>query len=376
MSSINKISNQYAQSRAEIELVSTGGIDARFVQEWQSLAQNAAFANPFFEHWFLNQALGSFEQYDTVYLLVARDVATRQMVGLVPIVKKLEYRKIPLPYFQTWIHPFCFNGIPLIARDWTTAFYEAAAAWIDTSSENARFLQLLAHPYSPPIKSVIDDGFGSSRVFVQNVFERTYLEKKFPALDTFDGYFKKTISSKHRSNLRRMKRRLGDKGKLTLGEMKITNHLIEDYLSLEKRGWKNPKNHGLKNDQVAINDQFIKSLLLNGAQDGRVYCRGMKIDGRPIAMSFQFMGNDHIAGFKTVYDETYAAYSPSVHVLMDVIKDYFKDPTIKSFDSCSQAGNSLLMRLLSDRLPIAQLNLTQSNRLDRALMSVLDIVGK
>lgn len=375
MLSNSEISGHFAGSIAEIELIHAHDINAPFQREWETLARNVQRANPFFEHWFLKSALAYFNHADEVSLLVARNSVTRQLVGLVPVVKKYDYRKFPIPYFQTWVHPFCFNGVPLILRDWITAFYEATAVWIDTHPQNTKFLQLLVHPFSSPLRSAVIDSVGTSRVFIQDIFERPYFEKAPVTGSNFSDYFDNIISAKHRSNLRRTWRRLNEQGAVTSGDLEITPALIEDYLLLEKRGWKNPSNHGITREQSTSNDQFLRSLLLNGAQRGNITCRGIKIDGRPIAMAFQLISNGHVAGFKTVYDEAFAIYSPGVHVLIDVIKSVIENPHLQSFDSCSQAGQSLLTRLMPDRMPIAQLNLTQSGRLDRALMSTLSLVN-
>ena len=285
--------------------------------------------------------------------------------------RKLGYRKTPIVYYQAFIHSFCFNGTPLIRKSWSQPFFRSIAHWIETTPDGARFLQLLALPYGPDMVEIIEGGFGKGKIFIQNLYNRAYLNQFSSNVNTYKEYIDRTLSSKRRGALRRAKRHLENMGTLTIGDVPVNDEVIADYFALEKTSWKNPEKSGLSPALIEAQEKLFKEVISTGAKQGCVECRGLYLDQKLIALAFQLRRNEYLAGFKTVYDSQYARYSPGFHVLLNVIKTMFEDDDVKKFDSCSQADHQLLDRIMVDRMPMAQINLIGSSRLSRIIMGAL-----
>ncbi len=355
----------------DISLIDPAGIDVAFRNEWQELAKLSARPNPFFEDWFLLPSLEQFDQKQNVKILVARSVKEGALVGLLPVQRKLGYRKTPIVYYQAFIHSFCFNGTPLIRKSWSQPFFNSLADWIETKPDGARFLQLLALPYGPDMVEIIEASFGKDQIFIQNLYNRAYLNQFSNNKNTYKEYIDKTLSPKRRGALRRARRHLEKMGTLTIGDVPVNEEVIEDYFALEKTSWKSPEKSGLSPTLIEAQKKLFKEVISTGAEQGCVECRGLYLNQRLIALAFQLRRNKYLAGFKTVYDTQYARYSPGVHVLLDVIKAMLEGDDLQEFDSCSQADHPLLDRIMVDRMPMAQINLIGSSRLSRLIMGAL-----
>lgn len=352
-----------------ISLVNPNDIDQEFDREWCDLGRCSFRKNPFFEPWFLKPALELFDQDRNVQFCIARCKDTDQMIAFLPIVASRGYRNLPIKYFHTWTHSQCFNGMPIIRKSFERLFYHALMGWVNQRPEGAQFLQLLAHPFDQSVKDVLVGENGEQRYIVQQHFQRAQITQK----NKFSDYINEQFSPKRRSELRRTFKRLSELGRVELGRVELTDAIFNSYTALELSGWKNPYNRGLGNDEVLRQRKFFRTAMLNGYLAGAVSCYCLALDGVPVAISFQLKSGGYLGGFKTVYDEKYASYSPGIHVLMKVLEDMLNDPSIRQFDSCAAENHPVMNRLMKDRQSIAQLNLPSQSGLVRSVLSSVQV---
>jgi len=351
----------------EISLFDAKEIEKSFREEWLNLSADTSRPNPFFESWFMEPALRVFDPDGEVQLCMARCVKTNSLVGLLPLIAVNWYRKLPIRYFQTWINPHCFNGQPLIRTGYEAEFYLALAQWMHSRPQGSKFLQLRTLPYDLKLQETLETNEGDVEFIVQQSYRRAQLfEQK-----SFNEYIKTAISAKRRSELRRTLRRLSDIGTVEFKKIAISEAVAQSYHDLEMTGWKSPKNQGMSKGQTDQQRQFLNDVFLRGKEAEAVDCHALLLDGEPIALAIQFKSGTYLSGFKTVYDERYACYSPGVHILMNVIEEMIEGQFFSQFDSCAEEGHPILEKLMQDRMLIAHLNFPAGGGLVNVLLSIL-----
>ncbi|MGH8249529.1 MAG: GNAT family N-acetyltransferase [Steroidobacteraceae bacterium] len=132
---------------------------------------------------------------------------------------------------------------------------------------------------------------------------------------TFEGSWDQLLaskSSKFRKNLKASRRKLEAAGKLeyecTRGEVRRLQALVEEYESLEKRGWKAKAGIGASQDVEHL--RFYLHLAAEFGPDGEFIFRTLRLDGRLIAATFGLLHRGRYYSLHIANDDQYAKYSP------------------------------------------------------------------
>jgi CelD/BcsL family acetyltransferase involved in cellulose biosynthesis len=168
------------------------------------------------------------------------------------------------------------------------------------------------------------------------------------------AYFEKALSSASRKKLRQYRRRLAEKGALTLkvcDAPDAVDEAFEEFLELEAAGWKGRRGSALlcKPAEAA----FARAMVLGLARRSAASVHALYLDGRPVSMQVVLRAGSAAFTWKTAYDEAMQDFSPGMLLLEDYTKAFLSDDSIACVDSCAYDESSF-MAAWSERQEIAQ----------------------
>ena len=347
------LANNRPQRKLAIYPASAG---FELVEELDYLCTRTIEPNVFFNPRFLAPAMPRLEDRE-VKLAVIRDgdEYRNRLRLLVPF--SVERPAVPLgvPVMRTWSSPFGPIGTPLVDHDDPIGVVEDFFGML--SRPHLKLPKVFVLPdmrLDGPLASVlatVAETRGLTMVTTGKA-DRPVLES------TLDGeaYLKASLRSHHYREFRRLKRRLGDLGKLehlvARGPDEI-RHAIENFLTLEAAGWKGRERTAMAIDRYRA--AFAREAVHRLAEHDMCRIHSLTLDGRTIACLVVFVEAGVAYTWKTAYDETLATYSPGTLLMIEVTKQHLDDPNIMMTDSCAVPDHPVMSRLWSERKPMGSL---------------------
>ena len=347
------LANNRPQRKLAIYPASAG---FELVEELDFLCTRTIEPNVFFNPRFLAPAMPRLEDRE-VKLAVIRDgdEYRNRLRLLVPF--SVERPAIPLgvPVMRTWSSPFGPIGTPLVDHDDPIGVVEDFFGML--SRPHLKLPKVFVLPdmrLDGPLASVlaaVAETRGLTMVTTGKA-DRPVLES------TLDGeaYLKTSLRAHHHREFRRLKRRLGDLGKLehvvARGPDEI-RHAIESFLTLEASGWKGRERTAMAIDRFRA--AFAREAVHRLAEHDMCRIHSLTLDGRTIACLVVFVEAGVAYTWKTAYDETLATYSPGTLLMIEVTKQHLDDPNIMMTDSCAVPDHPVMSRLWSERKPMGSL---------------------
>ena len=323
------------------------------VEELDYLCARTAEPNVFFNPRFLAPAMPRLEDRE-VRLAVIRDgdEYRSRLRLLVPMSVEKPLLPMAVPVLRTWSSPFGPIGTPLVDRDDPVGVIED-------------FFTMLARPHLKlPKVFVLPDMRldGAMASLLRTVAEARGLplattgEMLRPVLESKldgDAYLKNSLRSHHYREFRRLKRRLGETGKLehlvARGPEQI-RHAIEAFLTLEAAGWKGRERTAMAVDRYRA--AFAREAVDRLAEQDLCRIHSLTLDGTTIASLIVFVEQGCAYTWKTAYDESLAAYSPGTLLMIEVTRQHLDDPNIMMTDSCAVPDHPMMSRLWTERRPV------------------------
>lgn len=325
------------------------------VEELDYLCARTIEPNVFFNPRFLAPAMPRLEDRE-VRLAVIRDGEddeTSRLRLLVPF--SVEKPPIGVPIIRTWSSPWGPLGTPLVDRDNPEGVVDD-------------FLRILARPHlklprvlvlpdvrlDGAVASTIQSVAEARNLPIQrtNIVDRAFLASSLEG----DDYLRKSLSSHHFREFRRIWRRLADQGKLEHVVARSFDEVrrgIEIFLALEASGWKGRERTAMAVDRFRA--AFAREAVDRLAEQDFCRIHTLELDGKPIAALVVFIEAGVAYTWKTAYDENYAAFSPGTLLMIEVTKQHLDDPNIMESDSCAVPDHPVMTRLWSERRPIGTL---------------------
>jgi hypothetical protein len=211
------------------------------VEELDYLCARTIEPNVFFNPRFLAPAMPRLEDRE-VRLAVIRDGDEEK--SRLRLLVPFSVEKPPVPFginvMRTWSSPFGPLGTPLLDRDDPTGVVEDFFAML--ARPHLKLPKVLVLPdmrLDGPVASLIGAVAESRGLTLvrTNEAQRPFLESELDG----EAYLKQSLRPHHLREFRRLKRRLGGKGKVehvvarTADEIRLA---VESFLTLEASGWK------------------------------------------------------------------------------------------------------------------------------------------
>lgn len=319
--------------------------------EWDALAVGASEPNPFAERWFLAPALKHLRDGRTVRLIEARD-GDQRLAGIVPLVLKRGYARLPIACTTNWLHFQCFMGSPLVRAGQEEKFWRALLALLDDSPWPKGFVTLSGLLEDGPLHRAL------AAVDRRHAVVHRYQRAALLGGGDHESYLDGNIRSKKRKELRRLANRLGELGTVThrlFSNPATLEQWCDDFLALEASGWKGA--HGAALGNTPATRAFFRDMMRGALDAGRLEIERIDLDGHAVAMLITFRTPPGAWQFKIAYDERHARFSPGVMIELDYLKRALGDPEIMWTDSCATADHPMINHLWAERRAIIQVTL-------------------
>lgn len=316
---------------------------------WDDLAADALEPNVFHERWMLQPALQAFADPERTALLLAWD-ATRpaRLCGLFPLERSAGFRGLPLPHWRLWRHKHCYLGTPLLRPGAAQACIAALLQWLATHDRRATLMEWELLAAAGPVHAALAGAIAGLRLpaFESRTLDRALLVPRANA----ESFLGETLTGKALRELRRMRRRLAERGELrteVLADPALASQWIVDFLELEARGWKGRRGSALASEPAGR--QFFVEAAGAAAQRGQLLFMRLCLDGRPIAMKCTLLAGDGAFAFKIAYDEAHARYSPGMLLELDHVHEFHRRSELRWLDWCAEPAHFMANRLSLDR---------------------------
>ena len=230
---------------------------------------------------------------------------------------------------------------------------EPVAIWhglLDGLSANALpFLRLPILPNAEPAATALFKALSERSGGLSVISERT---RAGVAIDPAEeASFSLPLSTKKRKELRRLRRRLAERGDVTVTTHTGARDRVDAaaaFPELEQAGWK-----GRGGTAMALNADtanLFRTYVSDTAFPVEVIVHALRVDGKPIAMFITLTAGGSAFIWKTAFDENFAAFSPAGLLILDLAEDLVKRG-IMLIDSCASDAVSMADIYFGDRIP-------------------------
>lgn len=317
--------------------------------EWTALYEAAAEKNPFFAPWSLIPALQCLAA-DDVRIACARD-QNGALIGLAPMIARNIYAHLPLRFVEIWRHEHAYYGAPLLRRG---VEQEAALALVhiaESMPQSPAFLRLTDIDGAGPAAAAFSD-LPRRLAYATDMRDRPL--RRVGAVDALAH-----LSSKRRSELRRRRARLAERGGLIMKRLTAAEDIpqwTEEFLALERCGWKGGAGTALADCARAA--RYFRAAVAGAFEAGALHFVKLEAGGAIVAMAANFLSEGEGYGFKICIDESYARYSPGMLLVAEIDAAFAADSQFRLFDSCAGRDQSWVEGLWPDRRRIIGLNVS------------------
>lgn len=282
--------------------------------EWDAL--NARTANlPFTRHGFLRIWIDNFAPKARLRILTLRDAAGRLTAAL------------PLMEERAYLYGVPVRQLVATANAHSCRFELLAE---DPEAAGAAFFAHLAQDKSWDLLRLVEvpDGAAAYHLFEEakraqfptGTYE-TISSPYVPLPQSWDELAAK-LQSKFKANVRRRRKKLEEKGKVTFerfGNGQELEARLDEGYALEASGWKGARGTAIALD--AATRGFYSELGRTSAYDGSLALYYLRVDGRAVAFQYGLTFDGRYFFLKPGYDESLRECSPGQLLMEEVLKD-------------------------------------------------------
>ncbi|MEA2400675.1 MAG: hypothetical protein QOK00_1078 [Thermoleophilaceae bacterium] len=321
-------------------LIPLPGVSGEEFAAWRRLAARAVEPNPFFEADFILATVHRAGARGAQLLVVE---SGDDWIACLPVRRR---GAAPLGALQSWSDEYCFLGTPLIDRD----FVEVAVEQLFGGAQERQPLLVLNRlgvdgPIATRVQELLDSS--SYKLVLERRFERAGIMRR-----SDDQQLE--LSSKERSERRRLQRRLQDEVGAEVGvrDRSGSPQAIEEFLRLEAGSWKGKSGTALASQPA--DEKFFREICTAFADAGRLRVLELSQDGgTPLALSCDLLAGDTVFCFKTAFDEERRRNAPGIQLFYANLDDFFESRSERILDSCAAEDSPLMNKLLPDRRRLA-----------------------
>lgn len=350
---------------------SADGLDA-LAEAFESLAGNALEPSPAAERWMLAPALRHLAAAGRVTVaLVYVDAAGAPpyLAGVFPFELKPRYRGLPGRVLSLWHHEYAPLAAPLVDRRHAAGCLRAVLDWVAEAWPAPALVEFPALPTETAFFGVLVQFLRASGT--EHALVDWWTRPLFrPAADA-DRFVARALSGRTRKHFASYGRRLAERGDLAYAEWTRATPLepwIDEFVALELAGWKGRE--GTAFGSSPGHRAFFAATVAGAAERDRLLMVALRLDGRALAMQVNLLGAPGAWGFKTAFDEGFAAQSPGLLLQVECTRRLHAHPEIRWMDSLAPPEDATLARIWPDRATVVTLLVAPPRRYARLLVGL------
>lgn len=246
---------------------------------------------------------------------------------------------LPLAHIESVPSALVSSPLPAVSRRPTVAEAQTFLNQLGVP------LVLRGVPADHPVTAMLLKAAGHAKVL------KTWQRAALDVSGSFDDWLMQNFDHKRRKELKRLKARLSEQGKLELLDLKAGESLaphLAAFLAVESSGWKGKRGTAINSDAEAAKG-LAAGLTAMHAQ-GKVRFWTMALDGAPVASLFALVdGGEAVLG-KIGYVETFSRFSPGVLLIIEATKALFAEEGLQLADANAIPGHPMIDRIWRDRI--------------------------
>lgn len=206
-------------------------------------------------------------------------------------------------------------------------------------------LVLRGVPVDHPVTASLLTGAGHVRVL------KTWQRAALDVSGSFDDWLMQNFDHKRRKELKRLKARLSEQGKLEFLDLKAGESLaphMAAFLAVESSGWKGKRGTAINSDAEAA--KGLSAGLAAMHAKGKLRFWTMTLDGRPVASLFALVDDGEAVLGKIGYDEAFSKFSPGVLLIIEATQALFAEEGLHLADANAIPGHPMIDRIWRDRI--------------------------
>jgi CelD/BcsL family acetyltransferase involved in cellulose biosynthesis len=358
------VSNLKTESSFSIEVLDRKRAAAELADDIADLAQRSLESNPFYEPEMLLPALRLIDTEQPLTIICVR--RGPRLVALFVMQLGIVRKGVPITVLRSWSHRYCFLGSPLLDGQHGKAALAALADWVESGRAPAAVLEFPQIHHQGPFARMLREVMQTREGWVADevIWQRAVLTRA--------NLGAASISGRHAKELRRLERRLGERGTLAYDELPADGDVgswMDEFMALEASGWKGREGTAIA--QNAGDRAFFADFAATAHAAGRLQCLALRLNGAPIAMKLNVFTRDQGFTLRIAHDEAFAKFSPGV--LLERFNERRFAQIAGAYtcmDSCAIEGHPMIERLWPDRRQIAIVTLAGRGVAARAFVAL------
>ena len=369
---IKPLVNQDAPNAFWAELVAPA--DLKSVETpWRDLMTDLETPNPFFAPWTLIPALETFADDDVRLACAWADSSKQRLLGLAPLCIKRTYARLPVVHWETWLHPHCFYGAPLIRKGHAECVFEQIAQAACDGEAGKAFVR---HRHLGAVnleQKVLEAGRSAGRfAYDVGAYERAALyEGEEP-----EQYLAGAIRKKKRKELNRLRNRLNDIGEVKFHQLTDKEKLPEwigDFLALEEKGWKGETGTALNSSPGSA--AWFQRTITGAFENNDLKFYRLICAGRTIAMQV-ILGRGQEYALKICHDPAFDQFSPGVMINLEITRKALSDPSFSMIDSCASRDHPMINSIWRARREITGVNVSGVSPFSKSVLRLCALLER
>ena len=358
------VSNIKVGSSLRIEVLDRKRAAAELADDVADLAQRSVESNPFYEPDMLLPALRLIDTEEPLTIICVRDGS--RLLGLFVMQLGTVRKGVPITVLRSWSHRYCFLSSSLLDGQQGEAALAALAGWVESGRAPAAVLEFPQIHHQGPFARMLREVLQTREGWVADVVisQRAVLSRA--------NLGAPSISGRHAKELRRLERRLAERGTLNFDELPadgVVGPWMDEFMALEASGWKGRE--GTAIGQSATDRAFFKDFAATAHAARRLQCLALRLNGVAIAMKLNVFARDQGFTLKIAHDETFAKFSPGVLLERFNERRFAQTASVYTcMDSCAIEGHPMIDRLWPDRRQIAAVTLAGRGMAARAFVAL------
>jgi CelD/BcsL family acetyltransferase involved in cellulose biosynthesis len=349
----------------EIRLRQPAELSDKDRQAWAALESRAAEPNAFMSPHFVLPALQHLEAGASAVLMwVERAAGGLKELAAVGVFRRcVASRVFPWPHLSAYQSEHTYLGGLLVDGDAVRPVIEAIQGFLARPGCLWKGLELPKVDTTGPLADVVRQ-LSQQRLPVQMLGpqERSMLT----VADCGEDLLRETLGKKL-NEINRCMRRLAEQGEVRWHCLRkgIPEASIEEFLRLEHLGWKGESGTSLR--ATPAGEAFFRDMVARFDQDGRALFTELRVDGRVVASTCNFVSGSMGFAFKVGWDPELRKLGPGMLNEVEFIRQVRAHcPDLVSFDSGASA-DSFINRLWPGRRALGLLLMPSSRMASCAL---------